>query len=81
MSHIPVANTPTWIDIPIRQLTNESKIHLKHGRSFGSKDVTPHKRITQEKIGTTEEVIKMIDQFKIEISIALKKGINNAESP
>ena len=46
MSHIQVANTPTWIDIPIRQLTNESKIRLKHGRPVGSKDVTPHKRIT-----------------------------------
>ena len=46
-SHIPVANTPAQIDVPIRQLTNESKICLKHCRPIGSKDVTPRKRRTQ----------------------------------
>ena len=46
-SHIPAANTPTWIDVPIGQLTNKSKIRLKHGRPIGSKDVTPRKRRTQ----------------------------------
>ena len=51
-SHIPAANTPTRIDVPVGQLTNESKIRLKRGRSVGLKDVTPQKRRTQEKLGT-----------------------------
>ena len=72
-SYIPTANTPTRIDAPIRQLTNESKIHLKRGRPVGSKDVTPRKRRTQEKLGTLEETIKMTDQFKIDKSIAPEK--------
>ena len=71
-SHIPTANTPTRIDVPVGQLTNESKIRLKRGRPVGSKDVTPRKRRTQEKLGTLEKTIKMIDQFKIDKSIALE---------
>ena len=31
-SYISVANTPSRIDAPVGQLTNESKIHLKRGR-------------------------------------------------
>ena len=73
-SHIPATNTPTWIDVPIGQLTNESKIRLKHGKPVGSKDVTSWKRRTQEKIGTLEEAIKMTDQFKIDKSIAFEGG-------
>ena len=45
-SHIPTANTPAQIDVPVGQLTNESKIHLKRSRPIGSKDVTPRKRRT-----------------------------------
>ena len=40
-SHILATNTLVQIDVPIGQLTNESKIHLKCGRPVGSKDVTP----------------------------------------
>ena len=72
-SHIPAANTPARIDVPVGQLTNESKIRLKRGRHVGSNDVTPRKRRTQEKLGTLEETIKMTDQFKIYKSIALKE--------
>ena len=72
-SHIPTANTPARIDVPVRQLTNESKIRLKRGRPVGSKDVTPRKKRTQEKLSTLEEAIKMPDQFKIYKSIALKE--------
>ena len=43
---------------------------MKHGRPVGSKDVTPRKRRTQEKLGTLEEAIKMVDQFKIDKSIS-----------
>ena len=65
-SHIPIVNTPTQIDVPIEQLTNEFKICLKHGKPVGSKDVAPRKRRTQEKLGTLEKAIKIIDQFKID---------------
>ena len=51
-----------------------SKIRLKHGRPVGSKDVTPWKRRTQEKLGTLEETIKMTYQFKIDKSIALEEA-------
>ena len=40
-SHIPTANTPAWIDVPIGQLINKSKIRLKRGRPVSSKDITP----------------------------------------
>ncbi|WJZ93913.1 hypothetical protein VitviT2T_012812 [Vitis vinifera] len=73
-SHISAANTPAWIDVPVGQLTNESKIRLKRGRPIGSKDVTPRKRRTQEKLGTLKEAIKMTDQFKIDKSIALEEA-------
>ncbi|WKA13112.1 hypothetical protein VitviT2T_030444 [Vitis vinifera] len=73
-SHIPAANTPARIDVPVGQLTNESKIRLKRGRPVGSKDVTPRKRRTQEKLGTLEETIKMTDQFKIDKSVALEEA-------
>ena len=36
-SHISSTNAPTWIDVPTRQLANESKIHLKHGRLLAQK--------------------------------------------
>ena len=64
-SHIPATNTPAQIDVLVRQLTNESKICLKRGRYVSSKNVTPRKRRTQEKLGTLEETIKMTDQSKI----------------
>ena len=70
--YIPTTNTPTRIDVHVGQLTNESKIRLKRGKPVGSNDVTPRKRRTQEKLGTLEETIKMVDQFKIDKSIALE---------
>ena len=45
-SHVPAANTPARIDVPKGQLANESQKCLKHGRPFGSKDITPRKRRT-----------------------------------
>ena len=60
-SHIPPANTLAWIDVSVGQLKNESKIRLKYGRPVNSKDVTPRKKKTQEKLSTLKEVIKMID--------------------
>ena len=73
-SHILATNTPARIDVPVGQLTNESKIIcLKRGRPIGLKDVTPQKRKTQEKLDTLKEAIKMTDQFKIDKFIALKE--------
>ena len=57
-SYIRAANTPAWIDVPIGQLTNESKIRLKRGKPVGSKDVTLRKKSTQEKLVTLNEAIK-----------------------
>ena len=73
-SHIPATNTPTQINVLVGQLTNKSKIRLKGGRLVGSKDVTPWKRRTQEKLSTLEEAIKMTDPFKIDKSIALEEA-------
>ena len=72
-SYILIANTSTQLNVPIGQLTNESKIHLKRGRPVGSKNMTPQKRRTQEKLDTLKETIKMTDQFKIDKSIALEE--------
>ena len=73
-SYIPIVNTSTWIYVFVGQLTNESKIHLKHGIPVSSKDVTPRKKRTQEKLGTLKEAIKMIDQSKSDKSIAPKEA-------
>ncbi|KAL6321622.1 hypothetical protein AAG906_025454 [Vitis piasezkii] len=73
-SHIPTTNTTARIDVHVGQLTNESKIRLKCDRPISSKDVTPRKRRTQEKLDTLEKAIKMTDQFKIDKSIALKEA-------
>ena len=56
--YILTANTPAQINVPVGQLTNKSKIHLKRGRLVGSKDVTLRKKSTQEKLGTLKEAIK-----------------------
>ena len=55
-SHISAANAPTRINVPEKQLANEYKIRLKHGRPIGSKDITPRKRRTRIRIDTPEEV-------------------------
>ena len=47
---------------------------MKRGRPVGSKDVTPRKRRTQEKLGTLKKTIKMTDRFKIDKSIAPKEA-------
>ena len=47
-SHVPVVNTPTYIDVPKRQLENviasESMTCLKCGNPIGSKDLVPKKK-------------------------------------
>ena len=79
--YILTANTPAQINVPVGQLTNKSKIHLKRGRLVGSKNVTPRKRRTQEKLDTLKEIIKMTDQFKIDKSIALEEAQIIQEAP
>ena len=46
-SYVPAANTLARIDVPERQLENESQKRLKCGRPFGSKDTTPRNGRTQ----------------------------------
>jgi hypothetical protein len=50
-SHIPAANTPAKIEVPLGQsiniAANESKVHLKRGRPIGAKDKIPQKRKAQ----------------------------------
>ena len=72
-SYILAANTPAQIDVPVRQLTNEFKIHLKRGKPIDSNDITPRNRRTQEKLDTLKEAIKMTGQFKIDRFIALEE--------
>ncbi|KAK4710180.1 hypothetical protein R3W88_004693 [Solanum pinnatisectum] len=45
-SHVPTANAPVLVDIPIEQTVNanESRPRLKYGRLIGSKDKNPRKR-------------------------------------
>ena len=49
-------NALTRIDVPEGQLANESKIHLKHRRPIGLKDITPRKRRKKRRIDIPEEV-------------------------
>ena len=51
-SPLLTANTATCFDVLAGQLTDKYKIHLKCGRPVGSKDVTPKKKKTQEKLDT-----------------------------
>ena len=55
-SHISDANTPVRIDVPKKQLANESKIRLTRGRPIDSKDITPKNRRIQMRIDTPKEV-------------------------
>ena len=55
-SHIPLANAPAQIIVPVRQLENQSKIYLKRGRHIGLKEITPQNRRTQKRIDTSENV-------------------------
>ena len=80
-SHILTANTLARIDVPIEQLTSESKIHLKRGIPVGSKNVTYQKERTQEKLGTLEEAIKMTDHSKTKKIYSFRRDTNNVESP
>ena len=74
-SHVLALNTLVQINIPIKQLTNESKIHLKCGRPVSSNDViSQKKRRTQGKLSTLEETIKIIDQSKFDECIAFKEA-------
>jgi len=50
-SHIPAANAPIRIDIPVGQsnIANESQTRLKRGRPVGSKDKNPRVRKREKK--------------------------------
>ena len=67
--HIPVANVPSQIEIPMGKLegimTNEPKPQLKRGQPLGSKDTTPRKmrniKIHAPKEHTTIKGLKEIN--------------------
>ena len=52
----------TWINVLVKQLTNEFKICLKRSRLIDTKDIIPYKKRTRGKLNTLEEVIKIIDK-------------------
>jgi hypothetical protein len=76
-SHIPVANTPAKIEVPVGQsintAANEFKARLKRGRPIGAKDKIPRKRKVQgNEIRTPEEALPTkqttkIDQSKLSV--------------
>jgi hypothetical protein len=72
-SHIPAANTPAKIEVPVGQsiniAANESKVRLKHGRPIGAKDKIPRKRKAQgNEISTPEEALPTKQVTKIDPS-------------
>jgi hypothetical protein len=72
-SHIPAANTPRKIEIPIGQsintATNESKAHLKRGIPIGAKDKIPQKRKAQgNEMSAPEEALLTKQTTKIDPS-------------
>ena len=75
-------NTSTHINVPEGKLENaiasKSKIHLKHGRLIGLKDLVPRKRkgTTYEKLATLDEFINMKgsnDETPLDKQLALEK--------
>jgi hypothetical protein len=72
-SHIPAANTPTKIEVPVGQsiniAANEPKARLKRGRPIGAKDKIPRKRKAQgNEIGAPEEALPTKQATKIDPS-------------
>jgi hypothetical protein len=85
-SHIPAANTPAKIEVPVGQLinttANESKARLKHGRPIGAKNKIPRKRKTQgNEIGAPEEAWPINQATKIYSSKLSVQNYPETESP
>ncbi|XP_070676286.1 uncharacterized protein [Malus domestica] len=78
-SHIPVANAPTRIDVPVGQkkvAANDSfGACMKRGRPLGSKDSAPRKRKTRVHLNSNEIIHeeKMDDKSTIHGSVLLEK--------
>ena len=72
-SHIPSANIPARIEIPIEKLqssmTNKPKPRLKRGRPIGSKDIIPRKRKSVKSM-TPEEYITVKPQVNEQVAPA-----------
>jgi hypothetical protein len=84
--HIPAANTPAKIEVPVEQsintAVNESKACLKHGRSIGAKDKIPRKRKAQgNDIGALEEALPTKQATKIDQSKLSVQNSSGNESP
>ncbi|KAM2891650.1 hypothetical protein COP2_009915 [Malus domestica] len=58
--HIPAANAPARIDVPVRQnkvaVNDSSGARLKRGKPLGSKDSTPRKRKTRAQLNPNETI-------------------------
>ena len=74
--HIPAANTPIRIDVPVGQhvIANESSARQKRGRPIGFKDKNPRKRNganiqngQNEEIKALGETFDIIDKISEEI--------------
>ena len=70
-SHIPIANTPTRVEVSIGQsiylVANDSKPCLKHGRLVSAKDKIPGKRKipTKKRVAAFEESVLIKQATKI----------------
>lgn len=79
-SYILTTYISTWINVLVKQLTNEFKICLKRSRLIDTRDIIPYKKRTQEKLNTLKEVIKIIDKFKIDEPITFEKAYIEQEA-
>ncbi|KAF7137709.1 hypothetical protein RHSIM_Rhsim07G0041900 [Rhododendron simsii] len=68
-SHIPAANIPARIEVPVGQTTcttaDESKTRQKRGRPVGAKDKFPRKRKIQDKETDAPEVAGTLEETKL----------------
>ena len=83
-SHIPVANVPSRIEIPMGKLegimTNEPKPQLKRGRPLGSKD-TSHRKRRNIQIHALEKRINIKGLKEIDLEPQVDELITPEEVP
>jgi hypothetical protein len=85
-SHIPAANTPAKIEVPVGQsiniAANESKARLKRGRPIGANDKILRKRKAQgNEIGAPEEALPTKQATKIDTSKLFVQNYPGKKSP
>ncbi|XP_059658527.1 uncharacterized protein LOC132304835 [Cornus florida] len=87
-SHVPAANVPAKINVPVGQsinvTANASKIHLKRGRLVGAKDVLRKKKTQRKLVFKTDEMISLNEAKTVnDDNVALDKAyaLNEAMVP